>query len=229
MAAAGWSLESHADVLDRQFWASVPESGKRAVLNSPEAWCVPPRNIQQYVEELLGRGDSVAAGDILLKYAACVRNRDPEARKKAAIGLGQLATLYSRVASQRLQGALGQIGQQMAAEEDPELQTLLSAAFVRLSQESSTRRYYRAMQQALDSLDDLEKQRPRWVQSLRPRTGIESRLSEFIEEALAAETFPDGFTGLLTRLPEASTELLSARLGRADRRSEREAIIEMSM
>jgi hypothetical protein len=229
MAKAGLSVESHADVLDRQFWANVPESGKRAVLNSPEAWCVPPRNVQQYVEELLGRGDSAAAGDILLKYAACVRNRDPEARKKAAIGLGQLATLYSKAASQRLQDAMGQIGQQMASEKDPELQTLLSAAFVRLSQESSSRRYYRAMQQALDSLADLEEQRPTWVQNLRPRTGIENRLAEFIEEALAAETLPDGFTGLLTRLPEASAVHLATRLARVDRRSEREAIIEMAL
>ena len=93
MAGAGLSVESHADVLDRQFWASVPESGKKAVLTSSEAWCIPPRNIQQYVEELLGRGESETAGDILLHYASCVRNQDTEARKKAAIGLGQLAEL----------------------------------------------------------------------------------------------------------------------------------------
>ena len=107
--------------------------------------------MQQYVEELLGRGEADAAGDILLQYASCVRNKDAEARKKAAIGLGQLAELYSKAASQRLQDALVQIGQQMAVEKDAELQTLLSAAFVRLSQESASRRYYRAMQQALDS------------------------------------------------------------------------------
>ena len=87
----------------------------------------------------------------MLQYASCVRNKDIEARKKAAIGLGQLAGLYSKAASQRLQDALIQIGQQMAEEKNAELQTLLSAAFVRLSQESAARRYYRAMQQALDS------------------------------------------------------------------------------
>jgi hypothetical protein len=228
IAKAGLPVESHADVLDRQFWAAVPESGKRAVLTSPEAWCIPPRNVQSYVEELLARGDSEAAGNILLKYAACVRNKDPEARKKAAIGLGQLAGLYSKAASQRLQDALTHIGKQMAAEKDPELQTLLSAAFVRLSQESASRRYYPAMQQALDSLADLEEQRPTWVQSLRPRTGIESRLSEFIEEALAAEALPEGFMDVLARLPEASAEHLAVRLARAGRRSERESIVQMA-
>jgi len=228
LATAGMSVESHADILDRQFWAAVPDSGKRSVLTSPEAWCIPPRNVQQYVEELLGRGESEVAGDILLHYAACVRNKDAEARKKAAIGLGQLAELYSKAASQRLQDALTQIGQQMAMEKDAELQTLLSAAFVRLSQESASRRYYRAMQQALDSLADLEETRPTWVQSLRPRIGVENRLAEFIEEALAAESLPEGFLGVLMRLPQLAGEHLAVRLARSGRRSEREAVVEMA-
>ena len=228
MASAGINVESHADVLDRQFWAAVPESGKRSVLTSTEAWCIPPRNVQQYVEELLGRGESEAAGDVLLHYASCVRNKDAEARKKAAIGLGQLAELYSKAASQRLQDALAQIGQQMAIEKEAELQTLLSAAFVRLSQESASRRYYRAMQQALDSLADLEESRPSWVQSLRPRIGVENRLAEFIEEALAAEALPEGFMGVLMRLPQLAGEHLAVRLARSGRRTERESIVEMA-
>src|SRR5580658_3454635 len=228
MATAGMNVESHADVLDRQFWAAVPESGKRSVLTSTEAWCIPPRNVQQYVEELLGRGESEAAGDVLLHYASCVRNKDAEARKKAAIGLGQLAELYSKAASQRLQDALTQIGQQMAIEKEAELQTLLSAAFVRLSQESASRRYYRAMQQALDSLADLEESRPSWVQSLRPRIGVENRLPEFIEEALAAEALPEGFMGVLMRVPQLAAEHLAVRLARSGRRTERECVVEMA-
>jgi hypothetical protein len=228
MATAGINVESHADVLDRQFWAAVPESGKKQVLMSNEAWCIPPRNVHQYVEELLGRGEADVAGDILLKYAACVRHKDSEARKKAAIGLGQLADLFSKAASQRLQDALVQIGQQMAAEKDSELQTLLSAAFVRLSQESATRRYYRAMQQSLDSLVDLEESRPSWVQSLRPRVGIENRVPEFIEEALAAEHMPEGLVGVLMRVPQSSSEHLAIRLARSGRRTERESIVALA-
>jgi hypothetical protein len=228
MASAGMSIESHADVLDRQFWAAVPDSGKRTVLMSTEAWCVPPRNVQQYVEELMGRGEADAAGDVLLRYATCVRNKDAEARKKAAIGLGQLAELYSRAASQRLEDALVQIGQQMAEEKDGELQSLLSAAFVRLSQESASRRYYRAMQQALDSLTDLEESRPSWGQSLRPRLGVENRVPEFLEEALSAEKMPDGLVGVLMRVPQAAAEHLAVRLARSGRRTERETIVEIA-
>jgi hypothetical protein len=228
MASAGFAVESHADVLDRQFWAAVPESGKKQVLMSSEAWCIPPRNVHQYVEELLGRGEANVAGDILLKYATCVRHKDSEARKKAAIGLGQLADLFSKAASQRLQDALVQIGQQMAAEKESELQTLLSAAFVRLSQESATRRYYRAMQQSLDSLADLEESRPSWVQSLRPRVGIDNRVPEFIEEALAAEQMPEGLVGVLMRVPQSSSEHLAVRLARSGRRTERESIVSLA-
>ena len=228
MASAGIAVESHADVLDRQFWAAVPESGKKQVLMSSEAWCIPPRNVHQYVEELLGRGEADVAGDILLKYAKCVRHKDSEARKKAAIGLGQLADLFSKAASQRLQDALVQIGQQMAAEKDSELQTLLSAAFVRLSQESATRRYYRAMQQSLDSLVDLEESRPSWVQSLRPRVGIDNRVPEFIEEALVAEQMPEGLVGVLMRVPQSASEHLAVRLARSGRRTERESIVALA-
>ncbi|MGH9712685.1 MAG: PilZ domain-containing protein [Candidatus Acidiferrales bacterium] len=228
LTSAGVSLESHADVLDRQFWAAVPDSGKRMVLMSAEAWCIPPRNVQQYVEELLGRGESDVAGDILLKYANCVRNKDAEARKKAAIGLSQLAELYSKAASQRLQDALTQIGQQMNEEKDPELQTLLSAAFVRLSQESASRRYYRAMQQALDSLAELEEQRPSWVQSIRPRIGVENRIPEFVEEALTGEAMPEGLVGVLMRVPQAAAEHLGVRLARSARATERENIVELA-
>jgi PilZ domain-containing protein len=228
MAGAGMSVETHADILDRQFWAAVPESGKKSVLLSPEAWCIPPRNVQQYVEELMGRGESDVAGDILLHYASCVTNKDAEARKKAAIGLGQLAELYSKAASQRLQDALVKIGQAMAAEKDAELQTLLSAAFVRLSQESAARRYYRAVQQSLDSLADLEESRPSWVQSLRPRIGVDNRIPEFIEEALNSEAMPEGLVGVLMRVPQGAAEHLSIRLARSSRRTERESIVHLA-
>jgi len=228
LAKAGITVESHADLMDRQFWAAVPESGKRRVLLSTEAWCIPPRNVQQFVEELLGRGEADAAGDILLHYAACVRNKDSEARKKAAIGLGQLAELYSRSASQRLQTALTEIGKQMLEERELELQTLLSAAFVRLSQEAASRRYYRAMQQALDSVAALEAARPGSVENLRSRLGIENRLSEFVDDAISCDKVPESLTEVLRRVPVAAAEQLAVRLSRSSRRNERERVVELA-
>src|SRR5262249_51520758 len=57
MAAAGLIPESHREILDKQFWASVPESGKHAVLLSEEAWCIPPRNVQSFVNDLIKKGE----------------------------------------------------------------------------------------------------------------------------------------------------------------------------
>src|SRR5438128_10741312 len=95
MSKAGMLVESHADILDRMFWAEVPEAGKKSVLLSNEAACVPPRNVRQFVEVLLQRGDKETAGGILLNYVSCLDAKDIEPRRKAAIGLSQLADLYA--------------------------------------------------------------------------------------------------------------------------------------
>jgi PilZ domain/PBS lyase HEAT-like repeat len=99
---------------------------------------------------------------------------------------------------------------------------------VRLSQEAAQRRYYRAMQQSLDSLADLEELRPTWAHSLRPRIGVENRLPEFIEEALTAEAMPEGLVAVLSRVPEGASEHLAARLSRSGRRTERESIVQLA-
>jgi len=72
MNKAGILVESHADILDRMFWAEVPESGKKTVLLSHEAPCVPPRNLRQFVEVLLDRDDKQMAAEILNNYSACL-------------------------------------------------------------------------------------------------------------------------------------------------------------
>jgi hypothetical protein len=81
MNKAGILVESHADILDRMFWAEVPEAGKKSVLMSHEAPCVPARNLRQFVEVLLEREDKTTAGEILNNYssclAACVSARKP--------------------------------------------------------------------------------------------------------------------------------------------------------
>ena len=94
MGKAGLLVESHADILDRMFWAEVPEAGKRSVLLSNEAACVPPRNIRQFVELVLERGDKETAGGILLNYVNCLDAKDAEPRRKTAIGLSQIADLF---------------------------------------------------------------------------------------------------------------------------------------
>ena len=87
MADAGLLVESHREILDRQFWASVPESAKREVLLSSEAWCIPPKNVQSYVASLIEQGDVAEAISILQNYAKCSYSEEPYSRKSAATGL----------------------------------------------------------------------------------------------------------------------------------------------
>ncbi len=72
MESAGMEVESHADILDRQFWGRIPDKSKEKMLLSPEAWAVPPRNVRQFVEELALRREKNRASQILDSYAKCV-------------------------------------------------------------------------------------------------------------------------------------------------------------
>jgi hypothetical protein len=130
MSKAGILVESHADILDRMFWAEVPESGKKSVLLSHEAPCVPPRNLRQFVEVLLDRDDKQSATEILNNYSNCLSAKEIEPRRRTAIGLSQLADIYARLGGQPMGQAIRKLSEQLIAEKDAELQSLLSAAFV---------------------------------------------------------------------------------------------------
>src|SRR5712664_3505119 len=57
MAHAGLSVQSYTELLDQEFWEQVPEENKKEVLTSDEAWCVPPRNVRAFLEDMLRRGE----------------------------------------------------------------------------------------------------------------------------------------------------------------------------
>src|SRR5262249_24445267 len=120
MSKAGILVESHADILDRMFWSEVPEAGKKSVLLSNEAPCVPPRNLRQFVELLLQRGDKETASAILTNYSGCLDAKDPEPRRKTAIGLSQLADVYAATGTEMLSAAIQKVGECLGRESDPE-------------------------------------------------------------------------------------------------------------
>jgi len=88
----------------------------------------------------------------------------------------------------------------LSVEQDSEVQGLVSAAFVRLSQEAATSRYFPAMEQALDLIAGVETQRPGIARSLRGKMGIEERVPDFVEEALRARHVAAGLTHISLRL-----------------------------
>jgi hypothetical protein len=228
MAEAGILVESHREMLDRVFWASVPENAKREVLLSEEAWCIPPKNVQSYVGDLLKQGEKADAISILQNYARCADSEEADARKRAATGLSEMAGLYAEADPRLLQEALRHIGLRLSVEQDQDLQSLVSAAFVRLSQEAAAHRHYAAMAQALNQVEAVEGQRPGIGKTLRARMGIEERVPEFVEEALRARSLAAGLTGVLKHLPQMAMEQLSTRFNRCQFRSDLENVASLA-
>ena len=228
MADAGLLVESHRELLDRQFWASVPESAKREVLLSSEAWCIPAKNVQSYVAELIEHGENAEAISILQNYARCADSDEPDARKRAATGLSELAELYAQADPRLLAEALRHVGLRLSVEQDQDLQSLVSAAFVRLSQEAAAKRCFPAMAQALDLLAGVESQRPGIVKTLRGKMGIEERVPEFVEEALRARQISAGLTSVLRQLPQTAMEQLAVRLSRCQFRDDLENVANLA-
>lgn len=227
MASAGISMQSYTELLDQEFWQQVPDENKKEVLCSDEAWCVPPRNVRGYLEEMLRRGELKTVNEILMKYASCVGLEAPEARRTTAIGLGELAELYGSGDGSALIEAIRRVGNQLAIEREPELQTLVSAAFVRMSQEAASKRCYPAMQQALASLDSVEAQRPGSTQSLRPKIGAEDRIPEFVEETIRTGQIPDGLLDILGLMPKATIHYVMNRFGHSGFREDCELLVEV--
>ena len=228
MSEAGLLLESHREILDRQFWAAVPESGKRTVLLSEEAWCIPPRNVQSYIGELIEQGNTADAISILQNYAACADSEETDARKKTAAGLSQMAELYAKLDPRLLGGALRHLGLRLSVEQDAELQSLVSAAFVRLSQEAAASRTFSAMEQALDLVAGIEAQRPGIARTLRTKMGIEERVPEFVDEALRARQAAAGLTRVLKLVPQTTMEQLSIKFTRCSLRDDAEHIANLA-
>ena len=228
MTEAGLLVESHRELLDRQFWASVPESAKREVLLSSEAWCIPPKNVQSYVAGLIAQGELAEAISILQNYASCADSEEPDARKRAATGLSEMAELYAQADPRLLVQALQHVGVRLSVEQDQDLQSLVSAAFVRLSQEAAAKRCYAAMEQALNLLTGVETQRPGIAETLRSKMGIEARVPEFVEEALRTRQLSAGLTGVLRQLPQTAMEQLAVRFNRCQYRDDLENIANLA-
>jgi hypothetical protein len=227
MSKAGILVESHADILDRMFWAEVPEAGKKSVLLSHEAPCVPPRNVRQFVEILLDRGDKETAVAVLQNYLNCLDAKDPEPRRRIATGISQLADLFAAAGGELMALSIRKIGELMGQESDPDLQSMLSAAFVRLSTEASSNKQFGALNELCIAMENIERQRPVLATELRPRIGVENRLPEFIEEAMYLPQLPADLLQVLRRTSQAAVEHLSDRFFRCMRREECDRIMDI--
>jgi hypothetical protein len=215
MARAGIHVKSHMDMLAQEFWEKVPVEKKKAVLESGDAWCIPPAKARDYIESLIEKGETEEAEKLLRNYANCVTNKASEPRRQAAMGLAELAPVYAKASEKLFMDTIRQVGVQLAEETDSELQSLVGAAFVRLSQEAAKKRSFPAIQRSVEMVDYVEAERPGVGKNLRPRIAVESRLPEFIEDALKTGEVQQGLTDLLRRMPDHAALHIAGRFGRA--------------
>jgi hypothetical protein len=215
MARHGINVQSHVDMLAQQFWSQVPEEKRKGVLESAEAWCVPASQVREYVDQLLAAGKNDEAEKILSNYSNCIVSKSVATRRQTATGLAELAATFAKFDERLLLTTIRQVGVQLSEEQDSELQSLVGAAFVRLSQEATNKRSYPAIQRAVELVDYVETERPGIGKNLRPRIGVENRLPEFLDEALKSGSVPSGLTDLLRRMPLAASQHVANRFSRS--------------
>ena len=228
LSRAGIAVESYADTLSDEVWSQVSDEHKKAALLSAEVWCCPPQVVRQFVEELSRQGDDETAYSILQNYGACITGADAETRRCAAIGIAEIADLYGRGDGRLLIEAIGSAASQMVSERDKQMHALVSAAFVRLTQEAVAQACYPAILRALELLSLCDQQRPGVAQGVRPRLGIEDRLPNFIERVLITGRIPAGLTGLLRSMPQRAATVLASQFNQCAYHDECETLIEVA-
>jgi hypothetical protein len=231
LAEMGIAVEPYAEQLDQQFWGMVSEEKKQAVLLSDDAWCVPPRGVRGYVEELFARKETIIAQQVLHRYSSCISSENPDARRRAALGISELADLYTvghEDEESLFVSVIRQTAEQLCVEQDPELQSLVNAAFVRLSDEATASRCYPAIRQTLDSLEQIEARRPELGHRLRPLVGLLNRMPEFVEDVLRLGQIPPGLTPLLLAIPRAAMEFLVQRFSHSGFREDCDLLVALA-
>ena len=227
MKRAGIAPGSHVDLLAREFWANVQEEKLKSVIESADAWCVPATKIREFLDGPISRGETAAVESTLRNYASCLRNKSREARRQTAIGLAELAPYYAKSDEKLFINTIREIGLQLAEEQDSELQSVVGAALVRMSQEAQTRRCYAAIQRSVEMLNYLESEKPGTGKNLRPRIAVENHLPEFIDESLRHGNIPGGLRDLMRRMPQAASEQIASRFSRVGFREDCELLVSM--
>lgn len=231
LSEMGIHVEPYAEQLDQQFWGMVPEERKQSVLLSADAWCVPPRGVRAYVEDLFARKEVQTAQQVLYRYSSCISSDNLDARRRAALGISELADLYTighEDEESLFVNVIRQTSEQLCVEQDPELQSLVNAAFVRLSEEATASRCYPAIRQTLDSLEQIEARRPELGHRLRPIVGLLNRMPEFVEDVLRLGQVPPGLTPLLLTIPRAAMEFLVQRFSHSGFREDCDLLVALA-
>ncbi|MGA3210178.1 MAG: hypothetical protein ABSD20_02670 [Terriglobales bacterium] len=218
-ATASKSADAFDEELDRQFWSAVPARNKKQVLLSDDAWCVPPRNIRSFVEELNGQNDNDTAARILQNYLHLLTRPEPEARAKVAAGIPELANAWAT--NGLLEDAIENTCTSLEEKADlPEIQTALQNALLPLVKLAQDGHSHGAVNRSLLHLDrhDRQGQPTEWCRNLRAQIQVEDRVAEMVAEATRAD-HPQ-IQEILKKMPQAAVRQIAVQLGQCSVREE---------
>jgi hypothetical protein len=184
--------------------------------------------VRQYADHLAEQNEIEKLEQVLLKYVSCIQSESPDARRRVALGMKDLAAYYPRPERRALPMAIRKVGEQLIRETHPEIQKLICSTFVLLGQEAATRRRYPATLEMLLALQAIEKSNAELAASLHPRIGLENRIPDFLEEALRMPEVPGELMELLRRLPLPTAEHVAGRISRCSRRRERDRLVSLA-
>jgi len=199
MARGGIALESHLEKLERELWDTAPDVARRTVLLFETPYYVPASCIANYVERLIVHGEELVAATILRNYGAAIDGRDAEGRRRSAVGVSELAELYALVVPDYVGKLVKAVSRQLMRESDIRMQSLLSAALIRLSYAVQQQRDFAATAAASDALEEIVHRRPILGMELRSRISVENRLPEYLDEAVSSKNVSNDLLGLLQR------------------------------
>ncbi|MDT8070825.1 MAG: hypothetical protein ROO76_21905 [Terriglobia bacterium] len=219
MQRAGLLVESEPDALDRQFWAGIPDRNKLQVLLSPEAWCVPARNIGSFATDLSQKND-VAAEQILRHYCLSLKSSDPEARLRVAHGIATLAPTFALAGLRVTRWAMAEVSGSLSRELASELTAPLCTALAALVREAAKAQRYEIVPAFFDTLGELQRCAPQISDRVHIEAGIEGSAERFVEEALSTEAPPRALVEALQQMPYAVATELKKRAAGCAKRSE---------
>ena len=210
MYRAGLTVESESEALDRQFWAGIPVRNKLQVLLSSEAWCIPPKNVLSFVNELAEKNDP-AAEQILRNYCGLLRTADANAKLKIANGVAVLAPAFSRVSVRLTQWAMTYVSAALAENLSSDMTPALCTALAALVHEAANARKYEIVPAFFDKLADLRGVAPQISDRVHIEAGIEGCAGRFLDDALSVDLPATDLIEALQQMPYAVASELKKR------------------
>jgi hypothetical protein len=204
------SDEGRVAQLLETFWDGLAARHKQRILQSADAWCVPPAVLSRHLAPMLTaartkRSEAAEreARALLLAYAACLDSEEPRARRAVAAGLGELDSQIARVWPHAAAEDLApRVVRALAKEESPGISGLLAALTERLAKRALEGRYYAEFDRILAALETAahDPAQPHFSALLRNIT-TDDAWFYLVEDALANRALDSVLPRLLRREP----------------------------